>query len=94
MTLSIHLHGSFSRPPKPVDAAAEKLFDLVKQCGADLGPQHRLEIHRRGVRRQQHRGLRCARGRHHGRARRRDPFADEFLIAESLVERARCPRSR
>ena len=35
--VSIHLHGSFNRPPKPVDAQAEKLFGLVKQCGADLG---------------------------------------------------------
>jgi glutamate carboxypeptidase len=35
--VSIHLHGSFNRPPKPVDSEAEKLFGLVKQCGADLG---------------------------------------------------------
>ena len=35
--VSIHLHGSFNRPPKPIDAEAEKLFGLVKQCGADLG---------------------------------------------------------
>jgi glutamate carboxypeptidase len=35
--VSIHLHGSFNRPPKPIDAVAAKLFDLVKQCGADLG---------------------------------------------------------
>ncbi|MCW3847708.1 hydrolase [Sphingomonas sp. LB-2] len=33
----IHLHGSFNRPPKPLDAGAEKLFNLVKQAGADLG---------------------------------------------------------
>jgi glutamate carboxypeptidase len=33
----IHVHGSFGRPPKPMDAPAEKLFSLVKQCGADLG---------------------------------------------------------
>ena len=32
-----HLHGSFGRPPKPIDGAAEKLFGLVKKCGADLG---------------------------------------------------------
>lgn len=32
-----HLHGSFGRPPKPIDGQAAKLFDLVKQCGADLG---------------------------------------------------------
>jgi glutamate carboxypeptidase len=35
--VSIHLHGNFNRPPKPIDAEAEKLFGLVKQCGADLG---------------------------------------------------------
>ena len=35
--VSIHLHGSFNRPPKPIDADAEKLFGLVKQCGTDLG---------------------------------------------------------
>jgi glutamate carboxypeptidase len=33
----IHMHGSFGRPPKPMDATAEALFTLVKQCGADLG---------------------------------------------------------
>ena len=32
-----HLHGSFGRPPKPIDDEAAKLFGLVKQCGADLG---------------------------------------------------------
>jgi glutamate carboxypeptidase len=35
--VSIHLHGGFGRPPKPIDANAQKLFDLVKECGADLG---------------------------------------------------------
>jgi glutamate carboxypeptidase len=35
--VSIHIHGSFGRPPKPMDAQAEKLFNLVKLCGADLG---------------------------------------------------------
>lgn len=33
----LHLHGSFNRPPKPLDAKSEMLFGLVKQCGADLG---------------------------------------------------------
>lgn len=32
-----HLHGSFGRPPKPIDNEAAKLFGLVKQCGDDLG---------------------------------------------------------
>jgi glutamate carboxypeptidase len=35
--VAIHLHGSFNRPPKPLDPQAEKLFGLVKQCGMDLG---------------------------------------------------------
>src|SRR5207245_1123076 len=33
----IGLHGGFARPPKPLDAKAERLFDLVRRCGADLG---------------------------------------------------------
>jgi glutamate carboxypeptidase len=33
----IHVHGGFGRPPKPIDPAAERLFGLVKQAGADLG---------------------------------------------------------
>jgi glutamate carboxypeptidase len=33
----IELHGSFNRPPKPIDSGAAKLFDLVKSAGADLG---------------------------------------------------------
>ena len=35
--VSLHLHGGFGRPPKPMDAKAERLFGLVKRCGADLG---------------------------------------------------------
>ena len=35
--VSLHLHGGFGRPPKPMDAKAERLFGLVRQCGADLG---------------------------------------------------------
>lgn len=33
----IEMHGSFARPPKPMTAEAEALFNLVKQAGADLG---------------------------------------------------------
>jgi len=33
----IEAHGSFNRPPKPIDAGAARLFDLVKQVGAGLG---------------------------------------------------------
>jgi len=32
-----HLHGGFNRPPKPIDAKAERLFTLVRDCGAALG---------------------------------------------------------
>ena len=33
----IEVHGSFNRLPKPIDAGAARLFDLVKRSGADLG---------------------------------------------------------
>ncbi len=32
-----HIHGGFNRPPKPLDAQAERLFALVRECGRDLG---------------------------------------------------------
>jgi glutamate carboxypeptidase len=35
--VQIHVHGGFGRPPKPLDPAAERLFGLVRECGADLG---------------------------------------------------------
>ena len=35
--VTIHVHGGFARAPKPLDPRAEKLFGLVKQAGADLG---------------------------------------------------------
>ncbi|WP_408586632.1 hydrolase [Novosphingobium sp.] len=35
--VSIHLHGGVTRPPKPLDAKAEALFGLVRECGAALG---------------------------------------------------------
>ena len=35
--VEIHRHGGVTRPPKPVDARAQKLFDLVRDCGAALG---------------------------------------------------------
>lgn len=35
--VSIHRHGGISRPPKPLDAKAERLFELVRDCGAALG---------------------------------------------------------
>ena len=33
----IDVHGHFARPPKPMTPEIEGLFDLVKQAGADLG---------------------------------------------------------
>jgi len=33
----IHRHGGMSRPPKPLDARAEKLFGIVEECSAPLG---------------------------------------------------------
>ena len=35
--LKVESHGDFGRPPKPIDPGAEKLFNLVRQCGAELG---------------------------------------------------------
>ncbi len=35
--VSIELSGGFGRPPKPLTSDAERLFELVKQAGADLG---------------------------------------------------------
>jgi glutamate carboxypeptidase len=35
--VTIHSHGGFARPPKPLDPAAERLFALVRDCGATLG---------------------------------------------------------
>ena len=37
--VQIHMHGGFGRPPKPLDAAALRLFAVVEQAGRDLG-QH------------------------------------------------------
>ena len=35
--VSIHAHGGFGRPPKPMTPEAGQLFGLVEQAGADLG---------------------------------------------------------
>ena len=83
-----HLHGSFGRPPKPIDDEAAKLFGLVKQCGADLGVSIAWRssggvcdgnnIAACGVPVVDTMGVRG--GNIHSK--------DEFLIVESLVERA------
>ncbi|MFM7379342.1 MAG: hydrolase [Erythrobacter sp.] len=35
--VATHKHGGVTRPPKKVDERAQQLFDLVRQCGAELG---------------------------------------------------------
>lgn len=35
--VTIDCHGGFNRPPKPISAAAARLFDTVRAAGADLG---------------------------------------------------------
>ncbi|MDI1297315.1 MAG: hydrolase, partial [bacterium] len=35
--VTMHLHGGFGRPPKPMDEKAARLFGLVRDCGTDLG---------------------------------------------------------
>lgn len=35
--VGVHRHGGVTRPPKPVDTRAQALFDLVRDCGAELG---------------------------------------------------------
>ncbi|MCB2014950.1 MAG: hydrolase [Sphingobium sp.] len=35
--VSAHAHGGFNRPPKPLDPGAQRLFALVKEAGSDLG---------------------------------------------------------
>ncbi|WP_242653579.1 hydrolase [Sphingomonas jatrophae] len=37
--VTIAAHGGFGRPPKALDPAAERLFELVRDCGAALGQQ-------------------------------------------------------
>jgi glutamate carboxypeptidase len=35
----IHVHGGFGRPPRPIDDKAARLYELVRRCGADLGQE-------------------------------------------------------
>jgi glutamate carboxypeptidase len=86
--VGIAVHGGFNRPPKPVDPGAERLFATVAAAGADLG----LTIGRRatggvcdgnniaaaGVPVVDTMGVRG--GAIHS--------ADEFMIVDSLAERA------
>lgn len=87
--VTVEMHGSFARPPKPVDALAARLFALVEQAGTDLG----LSITRKdsggvcdgnniaacGVPVIDTMGVRG--GSIHS--------ADEYLFVDSLAERAR-----
>ena len=41
--VATHRHGGVTRPPKKVDFAAQALFDLVRQCGAELGQDIRWQ---------------------------------------------------
>jgi glutamate carboxypeptidase len=41
--ITTHRHGGVTRPPKKVDAKAQALFDLVRQCGAELGQDIRWQ---------------------------------------------------
>ena len=54
--------------------ALGQLFGIVRAGGRRSGPDDRLEIDRRGVRRQQYRRLRRAGDRHDGRARGKHSF--------------------
>jgi len=84
----ITVHGGFGRPPKPLDAAAERLFGLVRDCGTVLGLNIAWQptggvcdgnnIAARGVPVVDTMGARG--GAIHS--------ADEYLILDSLAERA------
>lgn len=41
--VATHRHGGVTRPPKKVDAKAQRLFDLVRECGAELGEDIRWQ---------------------------------------------------
>jgi len=87
--VAIHVHGGFNRPPKPLDARAERLFGLVRECGRALGlaigwqPSGGVcdgnNIAACGVPVVDTMGVRG--GAIHS--------ADEYLLVESLAERAR-----
>jgi glutamate carboxypeptidase len=86
--VEVAAHGGFGRPPKPLDARSEALFRLVRDCGADLGQAIGWEdsggvcdgnnIAACGVPVVDTMGARG--GAIHSE--------DEYLIVESLVERA------
>lgn len=87
--VALHLHGGFTRPPKPLTPALQSLFDLVRRCGSALGQPVDWQpsggvcdgnnIAACGVPVIDTMGVRG--GAIHS--------PDEFLIVESLAERAR-----
>ncbi len=86
--VSAHVHGSFGRPSKPISDGTASLLGLIKKCGADLGLQigwrdtggvcDGNNIAACGIPVVDTMGVRG--GSIHS--------ADEYLITESLVERA------
>ena len=86
--VTVHVHGGFNRPPKPLDRGSQRLFALVRRAGADLGQPIAWRatggvcdgnnIAACGVPVIDTMGVRG--GAIHS--------ADEFLIVESLAERA------
>ncbi|MHA7819478.1 MAG: hydrolase [Erythrobacter sp.] len=86
--VSTYRHGGVTRPPKPVDERAQRLFDLVRECGAELGQDIKWQstggvcdgnnIAACGVPVVDTMGVRG--GAIHS--------SDEFLITDSLAERA------
>ncbi len=87
--VTVEMHGGFARPPKPIDDAAARLFAIVEGAGADLGLSitHKdsggvcdgNNIAACGVPVVDTMGVRG--GSIHS--------ADEYMIADSLAERAR-----
>ena len=87
-SLTLDLHGRFTRPPKPFDAPTRALFEAVARCGADLGQPITWKatggccdgnnLAETGLPVVDTLGVRG--GLIHSR--------DEFLIVDSLVERA------
>lgn len=87
--VAIHLHGGITRPPRPIDARTETLFATVRTCCEELGLHHARKdtggvcdgnnIAACGVPVVDTMGVRGGAIHSH----------DEYLIVESLRERAR-----
>jgi len=87
--VAIHLHGGISRPAKPVDARTERLFETVRACSGQLGLHYARKdtggvcdgnnIAACGVPVVDTMGVRGGAIHSH----------DEFLIVDSLAERAK-----